>query len=43
MTFAEALAELMAKYDTARAAWIAAFGDDRGFDQWFTIQVRAPA
>ena len=36
---AEAIAELMNRYNEYRAKWIAAFGNDNGFDAWFTAQV----
>lgn len=31
--------ELMHQYDTAREKWLAAHGDDEGFDEWFLGQV----
>jgi hypothetical protein len=34
-----ALKELMERYDITRAAWLAEFGTDQGFDAWFTAQV----
>ena len=37
--FINAFAELMAAYTEKRAAWVAAFGSDSGFDNWFTAQV----
>lgn len=33
------LAELMNQYNTARRAWLAAHGNDKGFHAWFTKQV----
>lgn len=36
----DTLKELMTAYNTARAAWIARFGDDIGFDEWFTKHVK---
>ena len=39
MTTAEALKELMNKYDVSRTKWIETFGNDYGFDKWFTSQV----
>lgn len=46
MTTAEmiaALRELMDAYDAGRAAWVAEYGTDAGFDAWFTAQVRGNA
>ena len=37
---AEALKELMEKYTENRERWIAKFGTEEGFDEWFTKQVR---
>jgi len=31
--------EVMDKYDEYRVKWIAQFGTDDGFDNWFTKQV----
>ncbi len=39
MTTAEAIKELMQKWDITRAAWIKTFGTEAGFSQWFTAQV----
>ena len=39
MTNAEAIRELMARYNEYRAAWIAEHGNDNGFNEWFTSQV----
>lgn len=39
MTDAQAIAELMAKYDSSRAKWVALYGTADGFDAWFTKQV----
>lgn len=36
---AEALKELMEKYDLFREEWIKSFGSDNGFDEWFTEKV----
>lgn len=36
---ADTIRELMGKYDARRAAWVARFGTDTGFDAWFTGQV----
>jgi hypothetical protein len=33
------LKELMEKYNEARTAWIARFGEPDGFDLWFTTQI----
>ena len=41
MTEAATIKEVMTQYDQKRAEWIAARGDDRGFDRWFTIQATA--
>lgn len=43
MNTAEAIKELMEKYDEARAAWLARFGSDFGFNDWFTQQVKRRA
>ena len=40
-TEAATIKEVMTQYDQKRAEWIAARGDDRGFDRWFTIQATA--
>lgn len=37
----EAFAELMNTYNENRAKWVAKFGNDNGFDAWFTSQVVA--
>lgn len=34
------LRELMQKDDELRAEWLKAFGNDAGFDAWFTEQVK---
>lgn len=39
MNAAEIIRELMEKYDAARAAWMAEYGTDDGFDAWFTSQI----
>jgi hypothetical protein len=39
MTTAEAIKELMNKFDENRARWIERFGSDKGFNEWFTKQV----
>ena len=39
MTAAEAIRELMNKWDTARPNWIARFGTDEGFAEWFSKQL----
>ena len=31
--------EIMARYDEKRAQWIADYGTDKGFNEWFTRQV----
>ncbi len=36
---ASTLKELMQAYDDNRAKWIAEFGSDAGFNEWFTNQV----
>lgn len=38
-----ALRELMQASDLARAAWIARFGNDDGFNDWFIKQVTGKA
>ena len=35
-----ALKELLTAWDLYRARWIARRGDDRGFSEWFTKQVK---
>ena len=40
MTTAEALKELMDKYNESRPRWIAVYGSDKGFDQWFRNQCK---
>ena len=35
---AKALVELMNKFDEYRAKWIAEFGNDEGFGEWFFTQ-----
>lgn len=42
-TTAEVIRDLMAKWDATRAAWIARFGSDDGFQEWFTAQIVRPA
>jgi len=37
--FCELMAELMSKYDEQRAKWLAKYGTDEGFNDWFTQQV----
>lgn len=32
------LTELMNQYNTARRAWLASHGNDKGFHAWFTKQ-----
>ena len=39
MTSAQAIAELMNKFDENRAKWISQYGSDYGFNEWFTKQV----
>tara|TARA_B100001029_G_scaffold173376_1_gene172204 strand:- start:341 stop:496 length:156 start_codon:yes stop_codon:yes gene_type:complete len=36
---AETLREIMAAYNTNRAAWIAETGSEAGFDKWFYDQI----
>ena len=36
----ETLREMLNKYNEARAKWIAAFGSDEGFEQWFAQQLQ---
>lgn len=36
---ADAFRELMARFNEYRAKWIAAFGTDAGFGDWFTKQI----
>jgi hypothetical protein len=33
------IAELMARYDESRKAWIEKHGTEDGFNEWFTAQV----
>ena len=35
----EALKELMEKYNEFRAKWLSFYGNDNGFNEWFTVQV----
>ena len=35
----EALKEMMEKYNENREKWVAQFGTDDGFNEWFTSQV----
>ena len=35
---AEAIKELMEKYNEYRARWIEIYGTDAGFNEWFTGQ-----
>ena len=37
---AQIIRELMDRYNEYREKWIATFGNDEGFDPWFTDQVR---
>lgn len=39
MKTAEALKEMMEKYNESRKLWIEKFGSADGFDSWFTSQV----
>ena len=39
ITSVEAFKELMEKYNENRAAWVQKFGNDNGFDAWFTKEV----
>ena len=36
----EGLRELAIKYNELRAKWIAQFGSDMGFNEWFSAKVR---
>ena len=36
----EGLRELAIKYNELRARWIAQFGSDMGFNEWFSAKVR---
>ena len=36
---AETLKEVMSEYDKARERWIKEYGNEGGFDQWFTKQI----
>ena len=38
-TTVEAFKELMDQYDENRGLWIEKYGNDAGYDQWFTEQV----
>lgn len=35
----EAVKELMDQFNSKREQWIAKFGSDKGFDEWFSGQV----
>jgi hypothetical protein len=40
---AASLAEIiMADYEQRREKWIRCYGDDQGFDEWFSVQVVSP-
>ena len=39
MTAAETIRELMNKFNEYRAKWVATYGNDNGFNDWFTKQV----
>jgi hypothetical protein len=39
MTTTELLKELMEKYDEYRSKWIEMFGNDTGYNEWFTKQI----
>ncbi len=41
MTTAEAIKELMEKFNERRDEWIKKFGSDDGFNEWFTDQVKS--
>ena len=36
----EIIRELMSKYNEYRSRWIAQYGSDKGFNEWFSAQVR---
>ncbi len=38
-TTSEAIKEMMEVYSDRRDKWIATFGNDEGFNAWFTTQV----
>ncbi len=37
---ADTLREIMSKYDESRKQWIAKYGSDERFNNWFTLQIR---
>ena len=37
----ETLKEMMDKYSEYRAKWIGEYGNDQGFNEWFTKQIKA--
>ncbi len=37
---ADTIRELMNAYETKKLQWIATYGNAKGFDSWFTQQVR---
>jgi hypothetical protein len=40
---ASAFAEIVrADYEQRREKWIRCYGDDQGFDEWFSVQVVSP-
>ncbi len=39
MTTAEAIKELMDKYNEYRTKWIAFHGNDKGFNDWFSTKI----
>jgi len=39
MTDAQALAELMNRWNEYNAKWVGFFGTDKGFSEWFSQQV----
>ena len=37
---AKAIQELLTRYQENRKKWVEEFGSDKGFDDWFTKQVK---
>jgi len=40
MKASEAIKQLMDKYNEYQAKWILLYGNDEGFNDWFTVQVK---
>jgi glucuronate isomerase len=39
-TLIKGFAEIMNQYNNKRKEWIEKFGSDKGFDKWFTNQIK---